>query len=121
MVIVAYSAYSVDLYSRIGEETGVPVDFRKTGTLRLATNETRLNEFKRYVARDYWVFVFGLRCFQVEGDVCKTTLVSKDQVKELAPLLDDSSVVGALYTTGDGHIEAKQLTRALVKVFTIRL
>ncbi|VDM37347.1 unnamed protein product [Toxocara canis] len=98
-------AYSVELYSRIGKETGEDVDFVQTGTVRLATNETRMEEFRRYVARDY---------FQ-KGDVCKTSLISRDEVKRLAPIVDTSKVRGALYTTGDGFINAKALTRALAK------
>uniref|UniRef100_F1KU54 Dimethylglycine dehydrogenase n=1 Tax=Ascaris suum TaxID=6253 RepID=F1KU54_ASCSU len=98
-------AYSVELYSRIGKETGENVDFVQTGTVRLATNETRMEEFRRYVARDY---------FQ-KGDVCKTSLIDVDEVKQLAPILNMSRVRGALYTTGDGFINAKALTRALAK------
>uniref|UniRef100_A0A158PNQ2 Dimethylglycine dehydrogenase, mitochondrial (inferred by orthology to a human protein) n=1 Tax=Anisakis simplex TaxID=6269 RepID=A0A158PNQ2_ANISI len=98
-------AYSVDLYNRIGKETGENVDFSQTGTVRLATNDTRMEEFRRYVARDY---------FQT-GDVCKTSLIDADEVKKLAPIIDVSKVRGALYTTGDGFINAQALTRALAK------
>uniref|UniRef100_A0A158R5I5 Dimethylglycine dehydrogenase n=1 Tax=Syphacia muris TaxID=451379 RepID=A0A158R5I5_9BILA len=98
-------AYSVDLYSRIGQETGVDVGFSRTGTIRLATNTTRMNEFRRYVSRDY---------FQ-KGDVCKTSLLTSEEVKKLAPILDSSKILGALYTTGDGYISAEGLTHALAK------
>lgn len=48
--------------------------------MRLATNETRLKEFRRYTARDYYR----------KGDVCKTTLLTPDQVREIAPGIDTS-------------------------------
>lgn len=98
-------AYSVELYSRLEKETGEKVGFARTGTVRLATNATRMEEFRRYVARDY---------FQ-KGDACKTSLIDADEVKKLAPILDTSKIVGALYTTGDGYISAEGLTRALAK------
>ncbi len=92
--------------------------FHRPGTLRLATTETRYDEFRRYVARDYFK----------EGDVCRTTLISPDEVKHKAPLLDTSKVripvlrgdkglqiLGALYTSGDGYIDTRGLTRALAK------
>lgn len=33
----------------------------------------------------------------------------------LAPILDTSKILGALYTTGDGYISAEGLTRAFAK------
>ncbi|VDL79466.1 unnamed protein product [Nippostrongylus brasiliensis] len=97
-------AYSVELYSKLQEETGEALNFERTGTIRLATNPTRLQEFKRYVARDYYK----------EGDSCKTTLLSPDEVSQLAPVVDAKQVLGALYTTNDGMISATGLNRALV-------
>ncbi|CAB3407825.1 unnamed protein product [Caenorhabditis bovis] len=97
-------AHSVDLYSKLEQETGVKIDFKQTGTLRLATNEARLAEFRKYVSRDYYK----------EGDVCKTTLLTPDQVRELSPALDHSKILGALHTTNDGSISARGLTQAFV-------
>ncbi|VDO19271.1 unnamed protein product [Heligmosomoides polygyrus] len=97
-------AYSVELYSRLQDETGEALNFERSGTIRLATNPTRLQEFKRYVARDYYK----------EGDACKTTLLCPEEVVEIAPIVDVKSVLGALYTTNDGMISATGLNRALV-------
>ncbi|PIO63390.1 FAD dependent oxidoreductase [Teladorsagia circumcincta] len=97
-------AYSVELYSKLQDETGEPLNFERAGTIRLATNPTRLQEFKRYVARDYYK----------EGDVCKTTLLSPEEVAEIAPVVNTKQILGALYTTNDGMISASGLNRALV-------
>ncbi|KAE9418545.1 hypothetical protein Angca_007510, partial [Angiostrongylus cantonensis] len=97
-------AYSVELYSKLQEETGEVLNFERSGTIRLATNPTRLQEFKRYVARDYYK----------EGDACKTTLLTPDEVAKLVPILDIKQVLGALYTSNDGMISASGLNRALV-------
>ncbi|MEQ9247975.1 MAG: FAD-dependent oxidoreductase, partial [Nitratireductor sp.] len=39
--------YSVDLYKRLHEETGLETGWKMTGCLRLATNEDRWTEFRR--------------------------------------------------------------------------
>lgn len=53
-------------------------------------------------------------CLQ-KGDVAKTTLIDANEVKNLAPILDTKTVLGALYTSGDGYINAQNLTLALAK------
>ncbi|PAV88322.1 hypothetical protein WR25_07568 [Diploscapter pachys] len=97
-------AYSIDLYSRLDKETGGQINFEPTGTIRLATNETRLKEFRRYVGRDYYK----------TGDVCKTSLLGPDEVAQIAPHLAKGSILGALHTTSDGCVSASGLTRALI-------
>ncbi|VDN01501.1 unnamed protein product [Thelazia callipaeda] len=100
-----FLAWSVDLYSRLEEETGEKVEFYRPGTLRLATSEMRMDEFRQYTSRDY---------FQ-PGDVAKTALIKAEEVKQLAPILDTKTILGALYTSGDGYVNVKNLTRALAK------
>lgn len=93
------------------------VDFHQTGTLRLATNPQRVEEFKLYTARDYYR----------QGDSCRTQLIDTARVRELCPLLNADKVCrahglvthkhwrqvhAALYTTGDGYINSVGLTRA---------
>ncbi len=39
--------YSVDLYKRLDQETGLATGWKMTGCLRLATNQDRWTEFKR--------------------------------------------------------------------------
>lgn len=56
-----------------------------------------------------------LCCCLQKGDVAKTTLIDADKVKELAPILDTKTVLGALYTSGDGYINVQNLTLALAK------
>ncbi|TKR93824.1 hypothetical protein L596_008206 [Steinernema carpocapsae] len=97
--------YTVQLYAQLEEETGQKVTFERPGTIRLATNSRRLDEMQRYASRDY---------FQ-EGDPCKTRLVTPQEVAELAPILNTDSVLGALYTEGDGFINTQELTYALAK------
>uniref|UniRef100_A0A915Q780 Dimethylglycine dehydrogenase n=1 Tax=Setaria digitata TaxID=48799 RepID=A0A915Q780_9BILA len=100
-----FLAWSVELYARLGEELGEKLEFFRPGTLRLATNEARMDEFRQYTSRDY---------FQ-KGDVAKTTLIDAKEVKKLAPILDTKTVLGALYTSGDGYIDGQKLARTLAK------
>ncbi|CAJ0949153.1 unnamed protein product, partial [Mesorhabditis belari] len=99
-------AYSVELYKDLEKETGEPVHFERVGTIRLATNKTRLDEFKRYVARDYFK----------EGDACKTDLLkSPEEVLAKAGIIDKSKLYGGLYTSNDGYVNARGLNRAFIK------
>ena len=38
--------YSLELYNSLEAETGQAVDFRQTGSLRIATNQNRMDEFE---------------------------------------------------------------------------
>jgi glycine/D-amino acid oxidase-like deaminating enzyme len=93
------------------------IDFHRAGTLRLATNAQRVEEFKLYTARDYYR----------QGDSCRTQLIDAARARELCPLLNAEKVcraraalpnthllqvLAALYTTGDGYIDSVGLARA---------
>ncbi|KHJ83513.1 FAD dependent oxidoreductase, partial [Oesophagostomum dentatum] len=99
-----FLAYSVDLYTKLEKETGQSPRFEQNGTLHLAKNPHRFEEFKRYVARDYYK----------KGDVCKTSLLTQEEVGELAPLVDTKEILGALYTSNDGVVSAAGLNEALM-------
>ena len=64
--------------------------------MRLATNATRLAEFRRYVARDYYKEVKRVTVLEtipdVQGDVCKTSLLTPEQVYEKFPNLKAGEV-----------------------------
>lgn len=57
----------------------------------------------------------SFKFFLQKGDVARTTLIDTDQVKSLAPILDIRTVLGGLYTSGDGFINVRNLTLALAK------
>lgn len=46
--------------------------------------------------------------------MCKTSLLNPSEVAALTPCLS-SEVIGGLYTTNDGYINARALNRALIK------
>ncbi len=94
--------YSVDLYGRIGAETGVDPDWRQVGSLRLASSPARLEELRRQAA--------VARAYGLELEL----LEPRDALK-LFPVMSDRDLVGALYIPGDGRIDPTGLTYALAQ------
>ncbi len=94
--------YSVDLYSKIEEETGQATGWKMNGGLRLACNEERWTEVKRQATTAH---SFGL----------EMELLTPKEAQELWPLMEISDVVGAAYLPTDGQINPSDITRALAK------
>jgi dimethylglycine dehydrogenase len=92
--------YSVDLYKTLEEETGQNVSFHVTGNLRLATNQERMDEYKKY-------------CGTANTIGVPFEMIGPDEVKKLWPLAEVDDLVGALYHPDDGHIAPADLTTAL--------
>lgn len=94
--------YSVDLYKRLKEETGLETGWKMTGCLRLATNEERWTEYRRLATT--------ARSFGMEMH-----LVSPEEVGRLWPLMDVSDLVGASWLPTDGQANPSDITLALAK------
>jgi dimethylglycine dehydrogenase len=92
--------YSVDLYKTLEEETAQNVSFHVTGNLRLATNQERMDEYKKY-------------CGTANTIGVPFELIGPDEVQKLWPLANIEGIVGALYHPHDGHIAPADLTNAL--------
>ncbi|KAK6026054.1 FAD dependent oxidoreductase [Ostertagia ostertagi] len=103
-------AYSVELYSRLSYNWA---------------SLSILKELAQYVllpiqldSRNLSVMLLETTIRSVipleEGDVCKTSLLSPEEVAEIAPVVNTKLILGALYTTNDGMISASGLNRALV-------
>ena len=91
---------SVEIYSRLEEETGQATGWHQNGSLRLATNADRRAEYERAVttARSY-----GL----------EMEIVSPAEAKELFPLLDVDDLVCAAYVPSDGLASPSDAAMAL--------
>jgi len=100
--------YSVDLYKRLGAETGQDVSFHVTGNLRLATCPERMDEYHKYCATANTIGV-------------PFRIVTPDEVQALWPLVnlgdgrETAKIIGALFHPDDGHIAPADLTMALRK------
>jgi len=94
--------YSVDLYSRLEEETGQAVGWIQEGSLSIATNPDRLTHIRRQeaLARAYGI---------------KTRSLSAGEASEIWPLMRSDDVLGAVFSPDDGRVSPSDVCAALVK------
>lgn len=94
--------YSIDLYSRLEEETGQQVGWIGKGSLSIATNEDRMIHIRRQAA------LAGL--FGVRADT-----ISAGEAASRWPLMNADDIVGAVWSPDDGRVGPSDLCAALVK------
>ncbi|MGH6907895.1 MAG: GcvT family protein, partial [Aestuariivirga sp.] len=94
--------YSVDLYKKLGAETGLETGWKMTGCLRLATTEDRWTEYKRLATTAQ---SFGMEMH----------LISPADVKKMWPLMNVTDLVGASWLPTDGQASPSDITQALAK------
>ncbi len=94
--------YSVELYNKLEEETGLGTGWKMNGGLRLACNEERWTEVKRQATTAH---SFGL----------KMELLSPKEALELWPLMNIDDVIGAAFMPTDGQANPSDITQALAK------
>jgi dimethylglycine dehydrogenase len=99
--------YSLDLYEGLEAETGQAVDLHRCGSIRLATNSDRMDEFHHHKSIAETVGV----PFEV---------ITRDEAQALWPLADLRDVIGAAYTPTDGYVDPTSVTHALAKGATSR-
>ena len=93
---------SVALYDRIEEETGQNPDWKKVGSLRLASSQERWTEIKRAATT---AKSFGLEMH----------LIGPKEAQDMFPIMTTEGVVGAAYIPSDGYIDPSGITQALAK------
>lgn len=91
---------SINLYSQLESETGQDVSFHRPGSIRLATNNKRMDELKYQMQRQGW-------------NKAPQSMISPDEILKQFPLLNMKNILGGLYNPGDGHIDPSSLTQAL--------
>lgn len=94
--------YSVDLYSRLEQETGQAVGWIQKGSLSIATNEERLVHIRRQEAL---AEAYGVRA----------DFVSAGEAAEIWPLMRRDDVIGAVFSPDDGRVSPSDVCAALVK------
>ena len=94
---------SIEIYEGLEAETGQAVGWHKCGSLRLASDHDRLDE---YLAHASAAATQGV----------EARIVSPREVKELWPLIENGErIIGGLYHPQDGHIAPADVTQALAK------
>lgn len=94
--------YSIDLYNKLEEETGLATGWKMNGGLRLACNQERWTEVKRQATTAH---SFGL----------DMQLLTPEEAQDLWPLMDISDIVGAAFLPTDGQASPSDITQALAK------
>ncbi len=99
--------YSVDLYSRLEQETGQAVGWIQKGSLSIATNPGRLDHILRQEAL---AKAYGVRA----------EAISAGEAKERWPLMNADDVIGAVWSPDDGRVSPSDVCAALVKAAKTR-
>ena len=94
--------YSVELYGRLQEETGMHAGLSRVSNIRLATNQDRMDEYMQYkgVAETIGVNV---------------EVLTPEEVIEHWPLAQPDGLIGAIRHPDDGYIQPADLTQAMAK------
>jgi len=100
--IIKLQRHSTKLYARLGEEVGYPINYHVTGSLRLANNRDRMDEYKHVASM--------ARAQGLEFD-----LLTPAEAKRRYPFLELHDLEGALWDPFDGDIDPSQLTQAYAK------
>jgi len=93
---------SVELYDKLEAETGQAVDWKKNGSLRLASSPERMREIQQLAT--------SAKSFGLEME-----LISPSEACKLFPLLQEEALLGAAYLPTDGQIDPSSVTQALAK------
>ena len=94
--------YTSELLHTLEAETGQATGFKQNGSIAVALNDARFEEFKRNAAMG--------RAFGVEAQC-----LSPAEVLQRYPLLDGRGVVGGLWTPNDGQTNPIDTTMAYAK------
>ena len=94
--------YSVDLYKKLDQETGLETGWKMTGCLRLAATQDRWTEYKRLATTAQ---SFGMEMH----------LVSPAEVKKMWPLMNADDLVGASWLPTDGQASPTDISQSLAK------
>lgn len=93
---------SVEMYRGLEAETGQAVDWRETGSLRLACSPERVMELRRLATM---AKSFGL----------PMNIISAADAQQLFPLMSTVDVAAAAFLPTDGYIDPASLTQAVAR------
>jgi len=97
--IIKLQHYSTELYAKLCDNPDYPINYHQTGSIRLAQNHQRMEEFAHVTAM--------AKAMGIEYEMIDTK-----EMKVRNPFLEDHDVLGALWDPYDGDIDPSQLTQA---------
>lgn len=98
----AMRLYTRDLYSRLESETGLSTGFKPVGFIEVASDELRLEEYRRVAA-------FNRLC---GVDVHE---ISPREISELFPIARTDDLLAGFYISDDGRVNPVDATMSLAK------
>ncbi len=93
---------SVAVFDRLEEETGQAIDWKKVGSLRLASSPERWSEIRRTMTQ---AKSFGFEVHALSGR----------EARDLFPFISEEGVVGAAFIPSDGYVDPYSLTQAYAR------
>lgn len=97
--IIKMQHYSTQLYAKLSVNPDYPINYHQTGSIRLAQNRQRMEEFAHVTAMANAMGV-GYE------------MISTAEMNARHPFLEDHDLKGALWDPHDGDIDPSQLTQA---------
>ncbi|MEM9603098.1 MAG: FAD-dependent oxidoreductase [Pseudomonadota bacterium] len=94
--------YTRELYKKLEAETGQGTGFKQVGSLSVASDAERFEEYKRAVD--------SANAFGVESH-----LITPSELKDLYPLINTDDVLGAMHLPLDGQVDPSGATNTLVR------
>ena len=94
--------YSAQLYRRLGEEVGYPINYHVVGAIRLAHTQERMDEFAHVRA-------------MARQNGMDYEILGPSEIAARHPFITLDDIKGALWDPYDGDIDPAQLTQALAK------
>lgn len=91
---------SIELYDHLEADTGQAIDWKKVGSLRIASSKNRMMEFRRAATT---AKSFGL----------KMDLLTPKEAQALFPIMTLDDVEGAAFIASDGYVDPSSLCQAL--------
>ncbi len=91
---------SIAVYDTIEAETGMTIDWKKWGSLRIASSTARMEEYKRAATL---AKSFGLDMH----------LLGPSETKQLFPIMSLEGVVGSAYVASDGQVDPASACQAI--------
>ncbi|WP_027136163.1 GcvT family protein [Geminicoccus roseus] len=90
---------SVAVFDRLEAESGQAIDWRKTGSVRIASSQERMAEIRRSLTQAKG---FGFEAYEI----------SAEEARQRFPFMTTDGVVGAAWIPSDGYIDPYGLTQA---------
>ena len=95
---------TINLYTQVEQDLGIPVGLNKVGQLRVANTTERMDEFLSYI---------GI----AEAAGIDARILTPEEVLEKHPLLNPSETIkGGLYHAQDGYVNPADITMAMAKL-----